>query len=84
MSELSALAGSEGCGACGDDVERADTHPVSIHPYSICLRSLPGGHRLLDRFKHIHTCKASFPGMYIVVWATKRHLTFKIRCLSFV
>ena len=34
-------------------MEGADTHPVSSHPDSKMLRSLPGGNRLLDSFKYI-------------------------------
>ena len=34
-------------------VEWAAAHSVSLHPDAVSLRSLPGGHRLLDGFKNI-------------------------------
>ena len=37
---------------CAVIVERAATHSVSFHPDAVSLRSLPGGHSLLDSFKN--------------------------------
>lgn len=36
---------------CTVIVERTVAHSVSLHPDAVSLRSLPGGHRLLDGFK---------------------------------
>ena len=36
---------------CAVIVERAAAHSVPLHPNAVSLRSLPGGHRLLDGFK---------------------------------
>ena len=40
-------------------MERAATHSVSFHPDAVSLRSLPGGHSLLDSFKKCSIGNAS-------------------------